>query len=348
MHAFLKIMLCMCNAQKKVVLISGGAMSTDKTPSHMDQQGIENLKEQVANAERQADQDTAQADLFMVDVHAVFDYQSMCVTYVVADPKSRKCVVIDPITNFDFGGCKTSYEAADQVIEIVRDNSYTVDLILETDIHVDHVTASGFLKRKLGGQICISKNVETVASTLSRVFNVPSGVWGSQQFDHVFQDQQTFKVGAVDAMAIQTPGYSQAGMCYLIGDALFVGGLLFMPDLGTPRCDLPGGNALDLYKSVQRLWSLPEETRVFVGRDFGTEVRDVIIETSIEAQRFGNITVAEGISEEEFVTNRKQHDASLPWPAYMYQAMQLNMNLGGLPEPEDNGIRYLKLPLNVL
>ncbi|MBP6556327.1 MAG: MBL fold metallo-hydrolase, partial [Novosphingobium sp.] len=236
------------------------------------------------------------------------------------------------------------------VVAYVKAEGLVVDWILETHAHADHLSAAPFLQAQLGGKIVIGAAITTVQQTFAKVFNEPAGfaVDGSQ-FDQLMADGEPFMLGAIPAMALHVPGHTPACLAYVIGDAVFVGDTLFMPDYGTARCDFPGGNARTLYRSIRRLMELPDETKVFLCHDYlGPDRQDYVWETTIAAQRDGNIQVRQGISEDAFVTMREARDATLAMPRLILPSVQVNIRAGHLPEPEANGVSYLKLPLNLL
>lgn len=283
-------------------------------------------------------------------VQAFFDKATSNATYVVTDPDSRHCAIIDSVLDFDPASGRTGTTAADRVIEHVRAQGLKVDWVLETHVHADHLTAAPYLKEKLGGRMAIGEHVVDVQAYFGRVFNAgPDFAADGSQFDHLFRDGETFRIGGLEARVVHTPGHTPACMVYLIGDALFTGDTLFMPDSGTARCDFPGGSARQLYASIQKVLALPPETRVFVNHDYGADgKREVAWETTIAAQRAANIHVKNGTSETEYVAMREKRDATLSMPRLILPSIQVNMRGGRLPPPESNGVRYLKLPLDLL
>ena len=283
-------------------------------------------------------------------VQAFFDKATSNATYIVSDPDSRHCAVIDSVLDFDPASGRTGTSAADRVVEHVRAQGFTVDWVLETHVHADHLTAAPYVKEKLGGRTAIGEHVADVQAYFAKVFNAgPEFIADGSQFDHLFRDGETFRIGGVEARAMHTPGHTPACMVYLIGDALFTGDTLFMPDSGTARCDFPGGSARQLYHSIQKVLTLPPETRVFVNHDYGADgKREVAWETTIAAQRAANIHVGNGTSEAEYVAMREKRDATLSMPRLILPSIQVNMRGGRLPPPESNGVRYLKIPLDLL
>ena len=283
-------------------------------------------------------------------VTAFFDEATFTVSYVVQEPEGKHCAIIDSVLDFDPKSGRTSKDSADKVIAFVREHGLTVDWILETHAHADHLTAAPYLKSELGGQVGIGAHITDVQATFKKVFNA-NGAFATDgsQFDHLFVDGESFQIGAMTAEVIHTPGHTPACITYLIGDAAFVGDTLFMPDFGTARCDFPGGDAATLYGSIQKILSLPPETRLFMCHDYKAPGRDQYAwETTVAEERKSNIHVREGISEAEFVTMRSERDKTLAMPVLILPSVQVNMRAGDLPPPEDNGVRYLKLPVDAL
>jgi glyoxylase-like metal-dependent hydrolase (beta-lactamase superfamily II) len=270
-------------------------------------------------------------------------------SYVVHAPGESQAAVIDPVLDFDPKAARTSTTSAQHLLDFVRDNGLQVEWLLETHAHADHLSAGHWLKSHWPqATLAIGSGIRAVQNTFRPIFNLGDDfpVDGSQ-FDHLFEDGETFRIGRIDAQVIAVPGHTGDSNAYLIGDALFTGDSLFMPDSGTARCDFPGGDARVLYRSIHRLYdTLPGETRVFVCHDYGAGGRDVACETTIAAQKRHNIHVRHGIDEDAFVAMREARDATLEMPALILPAVQTNIRAGELPPPEDNGIRYLKLPLD--
>lgn len=268
-------------------------------------------------------------------------------SYVVADPKTRHAAVIDPVLDFDIKSGRTWTESADAVIAFVRSGGLSVDWILETHAHADHLSSAPYLQAALGGRIAIGQGIRQVQRTFQQILNLgPGFATDGRQFDRLFADDEEFAVGALAAHAIPTPGHTSDSLSYLIGDAAFVGDSIFMPDGGTARCDFPGGDASVLFASIQRLYALPPDTRVFVCHDYGPGGREIACETTIAAERAGNIHVRDGTTEAEFVTLRTKRDTGLDVPKLLYPSVQVNIRAGRLPEAESNGRRYLKVPLS--
>ncbi|MDR2061318.1 MAG: MBL fold metallo-hydrolase [Acinetobacter sp.] len=281
-------------------------------------------------------------------VKAFFDNDSHTFSYVVTDPETLHCAIIDSVLDYDAASATTSTTHADEIIGYIQNNSLKVEWILETHVHADHLTASQYLKSQLGGKIVMSEKIAVVQETFSAIYHLDIKYFNSQQiFDHLFKDNEAFKIGQLEAYNIPTPGHTPACLSYVIGDAVFIGDTLFMPDYGTARCDFPKGSADQLFDSIQKLYQLPEQTRVFLCHDYKPEGRDeYICETSIQAQKQSNIHLNANTRKHEFVRKRQERDATLSMPRLILPAIQINMDAGRFPEPEANGIRYLKLPLN--
>ncbi len=283
------------------------------------------------------------------NIKAFFDEPTSTISYVVAEPKGDRCAIIDPVLDYDPRSGRISTLAADLIIEFVRDTGLKVDWILETHAHADHLTSSAYLKENLGGRIAIGEHVTIVQQTFKKLFNLDdSFADDGSQFDHLFADGERFAIGGLSCEAMHTPGHTPACVSYVIGDAVFVGDTLFMPDFGTARCDFPGGDAATLYRSIQRLLSLPPETRLFMCHDYPPESRGPAWETTVSAERQHNIHVGTGVSEEQFVAVRNERDKSLELPLRILPSVQVNIRAGRFPPPEDNGVSYLKIPLNAV
>jgi glyoxylase-like metal-dependent hydrolase (beta-lactamase superfamily II) len=283
-------------------------------------------------------------------VEAFFDPATFTYSYVVSDPVTRQCAVIDSVLDYDPASGRTSHATAQRLVDYVRAQGLTVQWLLETHVHADHLSAAPYLKQQLGGRLAIGDRITVVQDTFGKLFNAGSEfATDGRQFDHLFHDGDTFQVGNIQGRAIHTPGHTPACMTYVIGDAAFVGDTLFMPDYGTARCDFPGGDARTLYQSIQKLFTLPGETRVFMCHDYKAPGREEFLyETTIAAEREHNVHVGAGITEEEFVAMRTARDATLGMPTLILPSVQINMRGGELPTPEGNGTRYLKIPLDVL
>ncbi|MBO9501591.1 MBL fold metallo-hydrolase [Brevundimonas sp. A19_0] len=284
-------------------------------------------------------------------VKSFFDEATFTISHVVHDPATRRAALIDSVLDFDQASGRTSHASADALIAYVEAQDLTVDWILETHAHADHLSAAPYLQEKLGGRLAIGHEILTVQDVFGKIFNEGTEFRrDGSQFDQLFNDGDRFTVGSLDATVLHVPGHTPACLAYVIGDAIFPGDTLFMPDYGTARCDFPGGDARTLYRSIHRLLSLPDEARLFLCHDYKAPPgrTEFAWETTIGAERTGNIHVREGISEDEFVAMRTQRDATLAMPRLILPSVQVNMNGGRPPEPEANGTRYLKLPLNLL
>lgn len=283
-------------------------------------------------------------------VRTFFDQPSFTATHVIHDPATGRAAIIDSVQDFDQPSGRTSHASSDAVIAYVREAGLSVDWLLETHAHADHLSDAPYLQRALGGALGIGARIVTVQDAFARVFNEPgSFARDGSQFGRLFGDGDTFALGSIPAIALYVPGHTPACIAYVIGDAVFVGDTLFMPDYGTARCDFPGGEARTLYRSIRRLLTLPDEARVFLCHDYLTPGRDAYAwETTIGAQRSDNVHIHEGIGEDAFVAMRETRDKALAMPRLILPAIQVNIRGGALPDPEDNGVRYLKLPLDLL
>ncbi|WP_421739482.1 MBL fold metallo-hydrolase [Caulobacter sp.] len=283
-------------------------------------------------------------------VKAFFNEATFTVSYVVRDPSSSACAIIDSVLDYDAASGRTSERSADAVVAYVRDQGLEVVWQLETHAHADHLSAAPYLQAALGGRLAIGEKIVRVQDTFGKLFNAgPGFARDGRQFDHLFADGEAFSIGGLRAVALHVPGHTPACMAYVIGDAVFVGDTLFMPDYGTARCDFPGGDAATLFASIQRLLTLPDEARVFLCHDYKAPGRDSFAwEATISAQRRDNIHVREGVSEAEFVALREARDRTLDMPRLILPSVQVNMRGGHLPEPESNGVRYLKIPIDAV
>ena len=283
------------------------------------------------------------------DVTPFFDERTFTVTYVVADPGSGACAVVDSVLDYDSKSGRTSTAGADKVLAFVRDNELEPKWILETHAHADHLTAARYLRENLGAKTGIGAAVRRVQQTFAEIFNIgPEFPRDGSQWDRLFDDSDIESLGELAIEAMHTPGHTPACVCYRIGDAVFTGDTIFMPDMGTGRCDFPGGSAAQLYASIQRILALPPETRVFAGHDYGPGGRPYAWESTVGNQRATNMHLRDGISEQEFVRMREARDAELDFPNLILPSVQVNIRGGALPSPEDNGVSYLKIPLNAL
>ena len=283
-------------------------------------------------------------------VKTFFDEPTFTATHVVHDPSTKAAAIVDSVMDFDEKAGRTTFESADHVVDYVRSQDLKVDWLLETHAHADHLSAAPYLQEKLGGELAIGERIRTVQEVFGKIFNEGTDfARDGSQFDCLFADGDQFFLGAIPAIALHVPGHTPADMAYVIGDAAFVGDTMFMPDYGTARADFPGGDARQLYQSIRRLLSLPDQTRIFLCHDYKAPNRDHFVwETTVGAERAGNVHVHEGVGEEAFVTMRTERDRSLEMPRLILPSVQVNMRAGHLPEPNTNGTRYLKLPLNVL
>ena len=284
------------------------------------------------------------------DVKAFFDPDTFTVSYIVSDPASKQCAIVDSVLDYNPNAGTTDTSSADQIIDYVKQQGLTVQWLLETHVHADHLSAAPYLQDKVGGRLAIGSHIRTVQDTFGKVFNAGSEFQrDGSQFNQLFDDGDVFKVGEIEARAMHTPGHTPACMTYLIGDAAFVGDTLFMPDYGTARCDFPGGDARVLYQSVQKIFALADDTRMFLCHDYLPSGRqDYVWETTVGAQKRENIHIHQGISEDQFVAMRTSRDAELDMPRLILPSVQVNMRAGHMPPAEDNGIQYLKIPVNVL
>ena len=283
-------------------------------------------------------------------VEAFFDPATYTWSYVVSDPATRRCAIIDSVLDYDAAAGRTSHASAERLIAYVRDQGLTVDWLLETHVHADHLSAAHFLKDVLGGQLAIGAQIIQVQDTFGRLFNAEAGfATDGRQFDRLFADGESFMIGSLPAQVLHTPGHTPACLSYVIGDAAFVGDTLFMPDYGTARCDFPGGDAQALYASIQRLFALPEATRVYLCHVYLAEGRsEHACMTTVAEQRAHNVHIHAGIDQDSFVAMRRARDATLKMPALILPSVQVNMRAGELPPAEANGVRYLKIPLDQL
>lgn len=283
------------------------------------------------------------------ETQAFFDPATRTVTYVLWDKASRHAAVIDPVLDYDFKSGHTHTESAERVLAFLQEHQLQVDWILETHAHADHLSGAHYLQERIGGRIAIGEHIREVQAVFSQLFNfersfMPDG----KQFDHLFKDGETFMIGGVQATALLVPGHTPADMAYRVEGAVFVGDTLFMPDVGTARADFPGGDAHQLYRSIHRILQLPPDTVVYVCHDYPPASREPAWQTTVAEQRARNIHVRDGISEDEFVAMRRARDATLDMPTLILPAIQVNVRAGEMPPADDNGIAYMRIPINTL
>lgn len=289
----------------------------------------------------------------VLQVEGFFDPATWTVSYIVLDKRTRQCALVDSVLDYDPKSGRTSHASADLLIARVRELGATVQWILETHVHADHLSAAPYLKQELGGQLGIGQHITTVQKVFGSLFNAGADfARDGRQFDHLFSDGETFSIGGLQARAMHTPGHTPACMTYVVSDAsqtaAFVGDTLFMPDYGTARCDFPGGDARTLFRSINKVLSLPPETQLYMCHDYQPGGREVQYVSTVADEREQNVHVRNGISEEEFVAMRHARDATLGMPTLILPSVQINMRAGQLPEPESNGTRYIKIPLNAV
>lgn len=284
------------------------------------------------------------------DIQAFFDPVTSTVSYIVFDKAGGHCAIIDPVLDYDPKSGKTEYHSADRLIKFVRSKDLTVDWILETHAHADHLSSAHYLKSELGGKIAIGNRISIVQGVFKKLFNMESDFHSDgSQFDHLFEDGDTFEVGRLQGKVIFVPGHTPADLAYQFADAIFIGDTMFMPDVGTARADFPGGDARQLYRSIRRLLDdYPPETRLFMCHDYPVDNRPPQWESTIADERAHNVHVRDGISEDEFVAMRTARDATLEVPVLMLPSVQFNVRAGQMPPPEDNGIIYFKIPINAM
>ena len=282
-------------------------------------------------------------------IHPIFDETTATITYVVFDQRQGRAAIIDPVLDYQPNSARTSTQSADAVLALIAQYQLTVDWILETHAHADHVSAAHYLKEKVGGKIAIGKHISEVQEVFKSLFNLePEFATDGSQFDHLFSENEEFNIGSLTAKALFVPGHTPADIAYQIGDAIFVGDTLFMPDVGTARCDFPGGDARMLYQSIKKILAFPAQTRLFMCHDYPASGRDMQYVATVAEQRATNIHVRDAISESDFVRRRKARDATLSMPNLILPSIQINIRAGQLPDPESNGVVYLKIPLNAV
>lgn len=289
------------------------------------------------------------SELLTPQVHGIFDRGTWTVTYVVHQGPGTACAIIDSVLDYDPKSGRTRHTSADKVITYVRENKLQTAWILETHAHADHLSAAPYLKAQLGGKTAIGDHITAVQKVFKGIFNLePEFACDGSQFDHLFTDGETMVVGEMRGHTMLVPGHTPACVAYRFGDAVFVGDTMFMPDVGSARCDFPGGDARQLYASIQKILSLPPQTRLFMCHDYPPAGREVAFETTVAEQRRKNIHTHEGISEDQFVHMRTTRDATLDMPVLILPAVQINIRAGQLPAPETNGVAYLKIPINAV
>ena len=285
----------------------------------------------------------------MPEVNAYYDDDTNTISYLVVDPETKCCAVIDSVLNFDYAAGTIAYQQADQIIADITAGGLTLQWLIETHVHADHLSAAPYIQQKSGGDIIICKDITKVQYIFGKVFNAGTEFErDGSQFDQLFADGDRYNVGELVGVAIATPGHTPSCMVHLIGDAVFVGDTLFMPDGGTARADFPGGDARTLYQSIQKILALPDETRMFVCHDYAPNGREFLWETTVGAQRANNIHVGNNASEDGFVEMREKRDASLAMPRLIMPSIQVNMRAGHMPDAEENGATYLKVPIQGL
>ena len=281
------------------------------------------------------------------DVTGFFDAQTNTVSYVVRDPASSACAIIDSVMDIDYAAGRIAYDGADAIIAHVQARGLVVEWLIETHVHADHLSGAPYIQGKLGGKIGIGAAIRQVQDVFGKIFNEGTEFQrDGSQFDHLFEEGDQYLIGTMRAVALHTPGHTPACMTHLVGDAAFVGDTLFMPDGGSARADFPGGDARQLYRSIRRVLALPGQTRLFMCHDYGPNGRDIRWETTVDEQRAHNIHVHDGVSEDAFVALREARDNTLAMPKLIIPALQINMKGGALPEPDETGKRFLKVPIN--
>jgi glyoxylase-like metal-dependent hydrolase (beta-lactamase superfamily II) len=282
-------------------------------------------------------------------VEAFFDPATWTVSYLVVDPATRRAAIVDPVLDFDPKSGRTSTTSSDRLVARVHEQGLTVDWILETHAHADHLSAAAHLKQVVGGKVAIGRHIQQVQKVFKGLFNLgPEFLPNGSQFDHLFDDGESFQIGSLQAQALYVPGHTPADMAYLVDGAAFVGDTLFMPDVGTARADFPGGDVHALFKSIRRLLTMPADTTLFLCHDYPPANREPQWVTTVADQRAHNIHVHDGVSEADFVAMRQARDATLDVPNLILPSVQVNIRAGHMPPPEANGTSYLKVPINVL
>jgi glyoxylase-like metal-dependent hydrolase (beta-lactamase superfamily II) len=302
------------------------------------------------NALESAKKQVQQSQRGVPMIESFFDTVTNTVSYVVRDPATNKAAIVDSVLDFDPAAGRTDTGSADTIIKYVKDNGLDVEWLLETHAHADHLSAAPYLQEKLGGKIAIGEHITTVQEVFGKLFNAGSKFQrDGSDFDALWKDGDRFQIGELDVTVLHVPGHTPACVAYIIGDAVFVGDTMFMPDYGTARCDFPGGDARTLYRSLNRLLSLPSSTRLLMCHDYLPEGRDDYVwETTVGEQKAKNVHAHEGVSEDEFVAMREGRDKTLSMPTLILPSVQVNMRAGHMPPADDNDVRYLKIPLNAI
>ena len=283
------------------------------------------------------------------EVTAFFDEPTNTISYVVKDPASNACAAVDSVMDIDYSAGRITYVGADKIIAHIKDKGLTLEWLIETHVHADHLSAAPYIQKHLGGKLGIGDKITVVQETFGKIFNEGTEFQrDGSQFDRLFKDGDTYTVGKMQSFAIHTPGHTPACMTHVMGDAAFVGDTLFMPDGGTARADFPGGDAHTLFKSIKRVLALPKQTRLFMCHDYGPNGRDIRWETTVGDEREHNIHVHDGVTEDEFVGVREARDRTLSMPKLIIPSLQVNMRAGDLPPPDNSGKRFLKVPVNSL
>ena len=307
--------------------------------------GDRNLNRATAQIER------AQADKRLrPSIAGFFDEATNTVSYVVHDPKTGEAAIIDSVLDFDAASGRTSNGSADRMIEYVTSNNLKVTWLIETHAHADHISAAPYLQERLGGKLAIGRDIIRVQEVFGKLFNAGTDFErDGSQFDKLFEDGETFRIGELEGIALHVPGHTPADMAFIVGDSAFVGDTIFMPDFGTARADFPGGDAGQLFRSIRRLLSLPDETRLFLCHDYKAPGRDEYAwETTVKQQREENVHVKDGVTEQDFVAMRTDRDKTLSMPKLIMPSVQVNIRGGRLPDPEENGVSYIKIPVNAV
>ncbi|MCP5369371.1 MAG: MBL fold metallo-hydrolase [Rickettsiaceae bacterium] len=282
-----------------------------------------------------------------INIKTFFDSNTATFTHIVSDPTSGKAAIIDSVLDYDQYSGRTSTKSAEQVITYVKNHKFSVEWILDTHIHADHITASHYLKEKLGGKIGIGTKIKDVLALWVPIFNTAKDTnLDASQFDHLFEDGEIFKLGNIDVKVMHTPGHTPACSSYLIEDAIFVGDTIFMPDIGTARTDFPGGSSATMYDSINKILNLPEDTRIFMCHDYPPEGRDIAWMTTVKEQKAKNVLIREGISKDEYISVRNKRDEGKAVPKLLLPSIQANLRAGTFGNPEENNVRYIKIPVD--